>query len=784
MKRITAIILTIVMLTSVFSACSNNNDTDEPPEYVLTPTMISLTELSRTVGDINNIVLGDGIVYFSATQKNSDSLFFETIPYSANFDGNSIKNLTELHDYIPYYVPEEAMGGGVIITAMHLDDHNNLWVTELSEFFVFNLPDGFNIDDAKDDEMWEYHEELEPYYVLRKLDTTGNEILSVDIKNHIEDLDRTISLISDKNGYVYIRTMFTATVFKNNGELHFQLVQQMGLIREFIRLSNGSISFTTLNEGRRALCIIDVENGAFGDFIELPDDARDIFSGGNNYLYLFSDGESLFGFEAEIGFEVWLLDWISSDISPNNIANMTLLSDERIVFTADVVGNTEIISLVLAPPINPDDIKFLSLGIIYADQRPVLRDAVAQFNRTSVTHRIELIDYFDYAYLNDFYGEMQRAINRLLLDITTGKAPDILFVTDLPFYDLAEKEVFVDLYPFIDADPDISRDDLIESVVKAHEVNGGLYSIFDSFGLWTFSGLTSVVGDTPGWTMDDLKTLIETNPQADLPFGRFKSKAAFLHFMINMISDDFVDFEKGTAYFDRGDFADLLIIADSIDTPGSEMLTTHAYNDTIWIGFINYEDNIEIKSSKRQLIQAEGVFSFPFFPSAVEQYSGEDYTFIGFPTESRVISRLAVNAQNTQNFIRCTLDFAITSTSNDKEGAWDFIRMILTPEHQYRLNTIEESGSGFPTLQIVLDDAINLAVNRKNINRWDWISTEDADKLIHLIENIESMVFISEALWSIIIESANDYWNGQKSLEDTVRIIHNRASIYAAERGG
>jgi ABC-type glycerol-3-phosphate transport system substrate-binding protein len=776
--------LTIVMLTSVLSACSDNSDTDEPPEYVLTPTMISLTELSQTVGDIDNIVLGDGIMYFSAIQKNNDSLFFETFLYSVDFDENNIKNLTELHNYTPYYVPEEAMGGGVVITAMHLDDYNNLWVTELSEFFTFNLPDGFNIDDAKDDEMWEYHEELEPYYVLRKFDITGNEILSIDIENHIKDLDRTISLISDKNGYVYIRTMFTITVFNNDGEFHFQLMQQIGMIRELIRLSNGSISFTTLNEGRRVLCLIDVENGAFGDFIELPDDARDVFSGGNNYLYLFSNGESLLGIDSDKGFEIWLLDWMLSNISPNNIANMTLLSDERIVFTADVAGNTDIISLTLAPPINPDDIKILTLGIPYSDQRPGLRDVIAQFNRTSRTHRIELIDYFDYVSLNDFYGEMQRAIDRLLLDITLGRAPDILFVTDLPFYDLAAKGVFVDLYTFIDADPDISRDDLVESVFKAHEVNGGLYSIFDSFGLWTFSGLTSVVGDTPGWTMGDLKALIDENPQADLPFGRFKSKAAFLHFMINMISDDFIDFDKGTAHFDGGDFADLLVMADSIDTPGSEMLKTHAYNDTIWTGFINFEDNMEIKSSKRQLIQAEGVFSFPFFPSAIEQYSGEDYIFIGFPTESRIISRLAVNAQNTQPFIRRTLDFAITSTSNDKEGAWDFIRMVLTPEHQHRLNTIEESGSGFPTIQIALDDAISLAVNRKDFNRWDWISTEDADKLVHLIENIQGMVFISEALWGIVIESAIDYWNGQKSLEDTVHIIQNRASIYAAERGG
>jgi ABC-type glycerol-3-phosphate transport system substrate-binding protein len=766
-NRLLSAILVIIILVTILSACKSDDDDIEPPEYVLIPSFVSLTEITRTVGDIDNIVFCGSIIYFSVIRNEYEgSLFYYPVIYSVDFDGDSLTNLSELQDFTPNEPPEEAEGGGVGITAMHIDGDGNLWIAEQEEWIG---------------EQEKRLEGFELQITLRKLDPTGKELLSIDINNITQNSEQSINIIiTDNDGYLYISNMFSMFVLKSNGELLHHL-DRIGLVREMIKLHDGSVSLMTSQNQQRVLRVIDIEEGSLGESIPLPHDAQAVFPGGSDYIYMFSDGISLYGVDIKTGFEILLLDWMESGIPPNSVANMTFLPDGRIVFITEIIDNTEIVVLALTQPIDPGDIKVLTLAAIApVGPAPALRDFITQFNRTSTTHRIEFIDYFPHDYPGRWADLFPIALDRLTLDITAGKIPDIMYLsnlTNLPFQQWAEKGLFIDLYPLIDSDATLSRSDLVESVFHAHEINGSLYSIFDSFAIYTLAGLTSVVGDEPGWTMSEFNSLLESNPQADIPFGEWQSKEGFLQFFLTLSKNEFIDWDAGTVHFDTGGFAGLLVQANVLDV-ANRVSGWHVAGD--WGG----GDRRENIATGRQLV---GVACLEHFFDALwlREAFQEDFTFIGLPSEDRVISTLVLD----QAYLRegdwyHTLNLAITTACEDKQGAWEFIRGILTEDYQLRYRRPEGNYLYylmFPTNRAVLETTLSWAMARQPPYT---LQRMDADMVMYAIENVSAMTVISDALWAIIIESANDYWNGQITLEDAVRIVQNRASIYVAERAG
>jgi ABC-type glycerol-3-phosphate transport system substrate-binding protein len=167
-----------------------------------------------------------------------------------------------------------------------------------------------------------------------------------------------------------------------------------------------------------------------------------------------------------------------------------------------------------------------------------------------------------------------------------------------------------------------------------------------------------------------------------------------------------------------------------------------------------------------------------------EAFQG-DFTFIGIPSENRTVSTLVLEAAYLrEGNMYHTLNFAITTACEDKQGAWEFIRGILTEDYQLRYRSIDGPSQYhlmFPTNRTALETELAWAMSRQPPYA---IQRRDANKVMYAIENVSGMTIISDALWSIISESAIDYWNGQISLEDAVRIVQNRASRYVAEQTG
>lgn len=131
---------------------------------------------------------------------------------------------------------------------------------------------------------------------------------------------------------------------------------------------------------------------------------------------------------------------------------------------------------------------------------------VDAFNEAHTDVQIELRLYW-----GDTWEERDQSCERLLVEMAAGKIPDIIdfggigFET-FPYQQLARKGYFEDLWPYIENDPELGREGVLEAPLKAAEIDGGLYMIFNKVAIRTLIGAESMVGDRNSWTLRDLRT--------------------------------------------------------------------------------------------------------------------------------------------------------------------------------------------------------------------------------------------------------------------------------------
>jgi len=422
-------------------------------------------------------------------------------------------------------------------------------------------------------------------------------------------------------------------------------------------------------------------------------------------------------------------------------------------------ANFELIILTQIPYADLPERTVLTLATIWLDWN--LRSHIVQFNMTNPTYRIHVLDYSEFSTEEDWQG----GITRLSTEIISGKIPDILDVSSLPFKQYVARGLLEDLYPFIDADPVLSRGDFLEAVFRAAEMDGGLYRIFPSFSVNTLVGHPSVLGPNMGWNMDEFMAVLNANPQADMPMGQWLTKSSFLQTAIMLGMDEYVDWATGEVHFDTGSFAQLLEFANRFPADFD-------YMDDM--GF--YVEEHELIATGRQIMASAWVGDFQYTQMYRAMFGG-DIVFKGFPTESRNGNSLSVNA-----------GLAMTSRASDKDGAWEFLRSILTKEWQR-----ENISWQFPTNKAAFNEQMEEAMKEsEHTYSIGWgrgemlevkpLTQQDADQILALIDSAAGISSQDEALMNIINEGAEDFFNGRGTAQDAARIIQNRASIYISEQ--
>jgi ABC-type glycerol-3-phosphate transport system substrate-binding protein len=740
--RLLAIVLIATMMFSVVAGCKNDlNNNADSPDYVFVSDALPFPD---DLGAIHNIaIINEQIIFSSVSIADNDSRHAADKLLSMNIDGSNPIELISYEPYIEPPVDDENVNSRIAIMSLHADTDNYLWVVETGFFWR-------EYDDANPTTSQSI-EDLGSVTNLRKLDVTGAELTATSL-NHLPDVGGFTQITSiniDDAGNIYIAVHANEStdvfVLKSDGEFLFKLSTR-GWRGELFRMKNGSVALFTQMETGQTLQKIDYVAKSWGASVGIPVNAQKVFSDSKEFDVLYSDNSSLYGFISETSESESLLSISDSNVGSDGVDFASILSDGRVLLATQARGKASPDFFVLTRTQASDMPERTVLTLAGWGFESPLRSAIEEFNRTNISYRIEATDYLELGIGDDWSA----GILRLNTEIISGRVPDIIRGFNLPLTLYAKKGLLVDLYPFIDADPDFTRDSFVENVFRAIEIDGGLYEISPAFNVSTVIGHPQVVGESIGWNMDEFRAVLNANPQADIPFGEGYTAMSFINMYLYYNIDEHVDQSAGTVNFESDDFIRILEFAKTLPV------------DFVWESDINKHPQYAIPSG-RQLMILTSLAPLHQFQENVSYFDG-DFVFKGLPNIDRNGHSL-----NVSHF-----SLSMTTTGSNQEGVWEFMRMVL--DKDWQLTNIERD---FPTNKAAFNE-----ISMKAMTRWSYPVTQDSlDRIVELIGSVSNVFSVDVRLMDIVREGANDFFNGRNSAREAARIIQSRASIYMAEQG-
>lgn len=632
----------------------------------------------------------------------------------------------------------------------------------------------------------EYFNQLitEQNWYIRVLDTDGTEI-SCSRLDADDDLSFYGALLDKDNNIISLSGQ-SLTGFSENGEILFS-TQVNGYIYSITRLKDGRIAglFYPMNGSSMNLVEIDTKTGEICEKIaDIGLDAYELLSGGGEYDFYLFGGSFLYGYSLEKKASEKLIDWAECDLVSSRLTKMQAENDGSLkAFSMSYdegkgIQTAELINITRKPYDPAGEKMHLTLASIYADD--VLRDNVIDFNRAHKNVRIDLKDYSEYNTDDDYTA----GYTKLMTEIAAGDIPDIIDVgADMPYKRLASAGIFEDLYPYLEADGDLSRSDFFENILQALEVDGKMYMACSGVGIYTAVGAASVVGDTPGWTYDDYYEALSKMPEGCEGYGVGMTKDTLLSISLALDSTDYMDWSTGKCSFDSPEFVKLLEYCNSF----SQSFDYDNYE-------ISAEDSETARIAEgRQMLSMCVLTSTKYMLNDYDKLFGGQSTFIGFPT-----------SEGIGNMFMLANSLAMSSKCSDKQAAWEFIRTYLTEDFQEKIyyiptnrNVFEAQIKDATTAKYETDANGNfkLDANGERIPKsigtyYDgltevpvyYLSEHQADQLRDTILSASKLLSFDQSIEDIVTEGAQAFFEGQKSAEECAKLIQSKANIYINEQ--
>lgn len=371
-----------------------------------------------------------------------------------------------------------------------------------------------------------------------------------------------------------------------------------------------------------------------------------------------------------------------------------------------------------------------------------LQEAIADFNSKNDRITITIHDYYE--------ENISDGISRLYDDILTGKGPDIIsFSTDeMDVEVLREKGAIENLIPYLEKSDVIGEEDIVDSAYQVLTADGGLYMLPTNFVLYTLITKEKWCSNKENFTFEEaLRAVRECEEDPMISRDLFLQEGAICGGYSGETEDNRLE--------------QYIKIAEQL--PQQAMFQT---NDLLMReGKIPF--NLECIGDMQQYLYKKSVW-------------GEDAVYTGFPgAEGK--GRIFI-------FDNC---FAINSQSTHKEEAWKFVESYFTEEGQ---KTIAPNWN-FSILQDVLDQQLSdsrkqeyyqtsdgkreklpiltyeIGGNYENVYA---AKDEDIQDVREMINNTKVMQRSDLPFIGITQEEALYYFNGEKSIEETVAAIRNK----------
>lgn len=612
--------------------------------------------------------------------------------------------------------------------------------------------------------------------MLYVINSDGEVCLESDLDEIFSDAELWGNIIADSENFIIVNSdneIFSVDSKGNNlGEIDLK-----GNILYGISPNSEGIPTALLQRGEETFTA-EITDGKLGECVKctaLSSSPYAMSAGNSEYSLIANFGNGLFGFKDSQWIK--LTDYMDNTFSASFIYGIIPTGDNEYAVLDYGNDGARIILLSERDISEIKSRKTIKFAVAIGGE-PIGNDIIKKYNSENDDYKIEVVNYSE---RGTYPEDWSKALKE---DIILGNAPDIVsFDSDIPIDSFGSKNsIFVDFYPLIDSDPNISRDDFVDGYLEGMESNGKLLMIESTFHLRSLCIKDKFSGGLTEWDIDQFIDIYNNMPDG-MQFNSQIEGGLRRNVFKDLINvNSFVDYKNAVCSFDSPEFIKALKL----------------FNDNklglTWEDYENYGDNVVYYAEEgllyrndKAMVDMCTLMCFGHIKNQLKGRFNEPATLIGYPSE---------NGNGTYRMV--TGGYGIMANSRNIEGAWDFLKYFLF-ESDYEpgyFSGLEEKYNkqleNEKTFHVDIDpetgeegnaDVYWLGGDFDNIIELEPFTDEEAEKYDALVmAALKNPMKYDNNVDKILNEELDACFEGERSAEETAKIIQNRVSIYLSEQ--
>ena len=580
-----------------------------------------------------------------------------------------------------------------------------------------------------------------------------------------------------------------------DGNKLFEATLDNGDMRDLASASDGRVFITYMDYENydNVVCEIDTEKGRIDDPISMPsgnDDIRNAdfyFAPGHDAYYKTDVGVYSLDFDetGAAGEPQLLLDFVNSDLIANELQEFGVINGERMIamsYQYDEGSQTSSSTVFLLDRVPDEEVQekyVLELALKYANQTVTQR--VVRFNRSSDEYRVKISLWNQRDEESQNYNLGEDLLGQRIL---SGDVPDIIAISDFSKgSEWATAGSFADMNEMMKKDESFDRSKVFMNVIQKFESAGKLYTMPVNCYIMTLLAKRSNIpfdGWTPSEYIEYAKGL--GDGQYMMNYG---GKMQTLSTLLNNSLTRFVNRAEGTCDFDNDDFRAML------EFSASQPDDFNFYDSLSGDDLMDYQsDRNKMYRDNRVILDSSYIYDVAsMLNDEVSVGAGEEVVFVGYPCY-----------EGNGAVLSASESYAVFNGSQLKDGAWEFVKSAVLSETtgRYGRDSFPISRDAFDKMMAAYSDQHYFFYYDGGYSGWSGedgssheddnsgiqrdVTQSDIDRIKALIDGSTAMPDIDQKAAEMIMEEVQNYFAGDKPLDETVKVIQSRVGIYLAEK--
>lgn len=618
-------------------------------------------------------------------------------------------------------------------------------------------------------------DEHERHIYIRRLDESGAQLSCVRLKLDEDENVYANELMLDSEKRLILTEQSRLRYFTQDGEAAAEL-DLGGYIRSLLTTPDGGIAAICYGEsGQELIHYISPGEPRIEKSYFVPGGMLHFALGENGLIY-YTDAHSFYSYDAVSGESCELFNWLSCGVDCGGISAPRILPDGSVQCVSnsyDMAGRsykTELITVSLSESSREKSV--LRLGSLSPDNELITN--IIAFNRENPDCSIELVDY---SRLYDFSADGQQG--RIMAELLSGNMPDILELEGLEMQLLASRGLLEDLYPYMDADAKLSRQDFFPAVLSACEYEGRLYAASPGFSVDTVLSPAALTGEATGWSYEQFDAALSSMGPDCQPYEVYTTSEDVLRAGLAMNVGDYVNWSELSADFENESFISLLEHAGKF--PDNFDWDNYQWSDA---------DIIENRLAwGTQMLLRTSLYGEEEIAYNSIYFKG-DSSYIGYPSHDG----------SCGSVLDVEMGFGMSKSCRDKTAAWEFIKCYLEKDFQRgrwgfpsdRSLFLEELEAAMEpdyltdeTGEMVLtEDGQQIELSQGNVGtvlgvRGIYsVSEAQARRLTELLDSCNKVKCENRELIDTVVEVSKLYFDAQRGAKATAALVEDAVEQY------